>query len=154
MAHVFYIHVSVLEWQEGGGDSTFGQQMWLHTLAVVLQGADICSDVEITKFEKVKEQQRAKESPRSRWSVEAFWKVSGTLWNARSSIYIRFIQDIRKWRFLHLYILFIYLLIMCVKAVLWLTGRFPPQRLVEAAEEAHHQHEDNPDLQVRRGGVQ
>lgn len=23
------------------------------------------------------------------------------------------------------------------------------QRLVEAAEEAHHQHEDNPDLQVR-----
>lgn len=23
-----------------------------------------------------------------------------------------------------------------------------PQRLVEAAEEAHHQHEDNPDLQV------
>lgn len=25
----------------------------------------------------------------------------------------------------------------------------PFQRLVEAAEEAHHQHEDNPDLQVR-----
>ena len=29
---------------------------------------------------------------------------------------------------------------------------FSSQRLVEAAEEAHHQHEENPDLQVRFEG--
>ena len=44
------------------------------------------------------------------------------------------------------------IVLQCLKKADNTTAPLPPplsQRIVEAAEEAHHEHEENPDLQVR-----